>query len=161
MEAYLITLIGISMLVSVVGMVTPLKEKKYTRLVCTLCLLCVILKPLPEILDSELFSLFSLDGLSEENGSGEESFYNDIYNNTLRQASAQRISEGLEAMMIKDLGLPAGEFEVRVEIDDSEGYVKVNKTSVLIKEGAVARDPKRIVAYLEEMLGCKCEIVYI
>lgn len=160
MAAYLITLIGISMIVSVVGMIAPLKHKKHTRLVCCLCLLCVILKPLPEIFDSEIAPLFSSDGIFEENDE-EESFYLDIYNNTVREASAQRIAEGLEAMMVKDLGLPAGEFEVRVETDDSDGYVKVNKTSVLISEGAVARDPKRIVSYLEEMLGCKCEIVYV
>lgn len=160
MSEYLITLIGMSTLVSVVGMIAPMKAKKYTRLVCTLCLLCVILKPLPEIFDSEIFSPLSSDASLEENG-GDESFYRDIYNNTVREASAQSIAEGLETMMIKDLGLPAGDFEVRVEIDGGEEYVKVNKASVLLSEGAVAKDPKKIVSYLEEMLACKCEIIYI
>lgn len=161
MQGYLITLIGISILISVVGMITPLKEKKYTRLVCTLCLLCVILKPLPEILGSEIFPLLSSDGLFEDNGTEEESFYQEIYNNTVRGASAQRIAEGLEIMMAKDLSLPVDAFEVRVEIDDSGGYVNVTKTTVLLKEGAVAKDPHKIVTYLEEMLGCRCEIVYV
>ena len=161
MQGYLITLIGISILISIIGMVTPLKEKKYTRLVCTLCLLCVILRPLSEMFDSKLFPLLSSDGLFEESGGEEESFYQEIYNNTVRDANAQRISDGLEAMLAKDLSLPLGEFEVRVEIDDSGGYINVNKTTVLIKEGAVAKDPHKIVAYLEEMLGCKCEIVYV
>ncbi len=161
MQGYLVTLIGISILISVIGMITPLKEKKYTRLVCTLCLLCVILKPLPEILGSELFPILSSDGLFEDSGGEEESFYQEIYNNTVRGASAQRISEGLEVMMAKDLSLPVDAFEVRVDVDDSGGYVNVIKTTVLIKEGAVAKDPHKIVAYLEEILGCKCEIVYL
>ena len=63
--------------------------------------------------------------------------------------------------MAKDLSLPVEAFEVWVEIDDSGGYVNVMKTTVLLKEGAVAKDPHKIVTYLEEMLGCKCEIVYV
>lgn len=161
MQGYLVTLIGVSILISVIGMITPLKEKKYTRLVCTLCLLCVILKPLPEILGSDILPLFSSDGLFEEDAEGEEELYQEIYNNTVRDASAQRIAEGLQAMMAKDLSLPMEAFEVRVEADDSEGYIKVTKTTVLIKEGAVAKDPHKIVSYLEEMLGCKCEIIYV
>lgn len=161
MAEYLVTLIGISILISVIGMITPLKEKKYTRLVCTLCLLCVILKPLPEILGSEIIPMLSSDLLFEEKGDGEEELYQEIYNNTVRDASAQRIAEGLHAMIAKDIGLPAESFEVKVEIDDSGGYITVKKVSVLIKEGAVTKDPHKIVAYLETMLECKCEIIYV
>ena len=61
MQGYLITLIGTSILISIIGMITPLKEKKYTRLVCTLCLLCVILRPLPDILGADILPLLSAD----------------------------------------------------------------------------------------------------
>ena len=161
MQGYLITLIGTSILISIIGMITPLKEKKYTRLVCTLCLLCVILRSLPEILGAHILPLLSADGLFDESNGEEEAFYQEIYNNTVREANAQRIAEGLETMMAKDLALPIEAFEVLVEIEDSGGYVSVQKTTVLIKEGAVAKDPHKIVDYLETMLECRCEIIYV
>ncbi len=157
MTEYLLTLIGMSALISVVGMIAPQKSKKYTRLICALCLLCVILRPLPSILDTELFSVLDIE--SEETDSS-ESFYAEIYNNVIRDASAEKISNGLEDMMIKDLELPRGEFEVNVDIDDSNGNIVVKRTTVMLRDGAVSRDPHAIVSYLEEMLGCKCEIIY-
>lgn len=159
MSEYLVTLIGMSILVSAVSMISPNKEKKYTRLVCTLCLLCVILKPLPSFFDSETFSSLSFGNFSEESDK-DESFYNEIYNNTVREANEGKIAEALEGMMSKDIGLPEGEFEVRVKIDDSQGYVKVTKATVIIKKGAVAYDPKKIVDYLAQMLDCQCQIIY-
>lgn len=163
MQGYLVTLIGMSILISVVGMVVPQKVKKYVRLVCAVCLLCVILKPIPELLGSKGSELFA--GLDIFHGAEDvqedKAFYNEIYNNTIRKASEEKIAAGLETMMIKDLGLPEDSFEVRVEIDDGENYVKVRKVSVLISMDAVSRDPHAVVSYLEEMLECTCEIIYV
>ena len=161
MTEYLLTLIGISTLISVIGMIAPQKSKKYTRLVCALCLVCVILRPLPSIFDTELFSVLDLEDIENGDADSSKEFYAEIYNNTIRDASTEKISNGLKDIMVKDLELPYGEFEVSVDIDDSNGNIVVKQTTVILRSGAVSRDPHAIVSYLEEMLGCKCEIIYI
>ena len=148
-------------MISVIGMIAPQKSKKYTRLICALCLLCVILRPLPSILDADLFSALEFEDIESGDGDSSKEFYAEIYNNTIRNASEEKIANALEDMMIKDLGLPLGEFDVSVKIDDSSGNIVVKQTTVMLRSGAVARDPHAIVSYLEEMLGCSCEIIYI
>ena len=161
MTEYLLTLIGISTLISVIGMIAPQKSKKYTRLICALCLLCVILRPLPSILDTDLFSVLEFENIESGDADRSKELYAEIYNNTIRNANAEKISNALENMMIKDLDLPLGEFEVSVDIDGANGNIVVKQTTVMLRSGAVPRDPHAIVSYLEEMLGCRCEIIYI
>ena len=156
MTEYVLTLIGVSTVISVICMVVPRKSLKYTRLICSLCLLCIILKPLPSLLDGELFSVLEF----EDNDASSESFYVEIYNNTIKEANEERIAQGLESMMLKDLGLPSESFSVMVEIDDSSGDIVVKHTIVSLNEGAVSYDPRSIVSYLEKMLDCSCEIIY-
>ena len=108
-----------------------------------------------------MFSVLDIEDIESGDVNDTKEFYAEIYNNTIRNANAEKISNALEDMMIKDLGLPFGEFEVSVEIDDSNGNIVVKQTTVLLRSGSVARDPHAIVSYLEEMLGCRCEIIYI
>ena len=161
MTEYILTLIGISTLISVIGMIAPQKSKKYTRLICALCLLCVILRPLPSILDADIFSALDIENIESGDGDSSKEFYAEIYNNTIRNASEEKIADALKDMMVKDLGLPLGEFDVSVKIDDSSGNIVVKQTTVMLRSGAMARDPHAIVSYLEEMLSCSCEIIYI
>ena len=156
---YLLTLIGASILVSTVAMLAPRGGKRYVRLCSCLCLLCVILAPLPNIAKSlEDGSLSSLVGDGEADDM--ESFYEEIYNNTVNSANGEMIADALENMMTKDLSLPEGGFSVTVDTMTENGEVTVKKVTVRLGIEAIGKDPREIVGYLEKMLGCECEIIY-
>ena len=160
MQEYLLKLIGISCVISAVCMITPQKGRKYTKLVCTLSLLCVILSPLADNSIWELTENISLGGIQDNEADEAESIYEEIYNNTVSRANEDKISVYLKELMVKDIGLSVEDFDVDVTTATDKGYIEISEVRVVLRGSAVTQDPHKIITYLEDMLGCECNVVY-
>ena len=160
MQEYLLKIIGISCVISAVCMITPQNGRKYTKLVCTLSLLCVILSPLSDNSLWDLSDKLSVGMLDGEQGENAESIYEEIYNNTISRANEEKICVALKELMARDIGLSLEDFDVEVVTATDKGYIEVAQARVILRGSAVSHNPYEIIAYLEDMLECECSIVY-
>ena len=156
MKEYVMSLAVASLLVGIVGVLTPKKHKGHVRLLCGLCMICLLARPLPEAFGD--FDLF--DYLENEQEDEENALYDEIYHNTVQKANAKKISDALKDMISKDFSLSKEEVSVNVAIEEEGETIVIKKTTVALSGNAVLQDPREIVSYLEDMLGCQCVIVY-
>lgn len=157
MEGYLMTLISVSLLSGIVGMISPEGDtKKYVRLVSLLCLLCAMVGPALSLFgDSEL----SLDGLLGE--SKEETVnYDEIYNNTLIYGGERQAEETIHSSIVKEFDLPADSLEIRVRTESKNDTEPLVEVTVILRNQAIFADPKKIVAQIESMMDCRCTVFY-
>lgn len=156
MAEYVVLLISTCALVGAVCAVSPRGAKKHVRLLCSLCLLCIIVSPLASI---EAEDIFGDIGIYEE-GAETDSVYSEIYSNTVRAVNEDRISSALKEILVRDLSLDAESLSVSVRTEENGGVISVTEVSVGLSGKNILAEPESIIGYVEEMLECKCEIVY-
>ena len=161
MKEYITTLIGSVIVCSLAAMLTPEDERGmtgYVRLAAGLCVLCVAVAPISSFLTSVLdFDAF--EGVSF--GNANDDGYREIYEESLKNASKASIEKGICGMLCRDFKLKDNEIDVGVELyeDDDGGKVK-SVTVTFVGTGAFFTDPHEVISYINELLGCRCEIVY-
>ena len=156
MAQYLILIIGGCIIACSVCAISPKGAKRYIRLICSLCLLCVIAAPLSSIDAEDIFADIGIYSESVESGG----IYDEIYANTIRAVNEERISSALKDMLVKDLSLDAQELCVSAVTVEEGGIISVSGVSVGLSGKNILIDPSEIILYVEEMLGCECEIIY-
>ena len=160
MKEYITTLIGSVIICSLAAMLSPEDEKGmlgYVRLAAGLCVLCVAIAPissfLSSVLDFDVWDSFKSDVAGELE-------YNGVYEQSLLDASEASISDGLQAMLCRDFKLENDDIEVSVELYKENEECKVESVTVIFFGGAFFTDPHEVISYIDELLGCRCEIIY-
>lgn len=158
MRAYVMTLSAVALLGAVIGMLSPEGDiKKYVRLVSALCLLSALASPVRSLV-STLAEGDWFDG--EELGFSEQSeAYEEIFKGALQNGSASVASEALTAELIKQFELPDGSLTATVILADGDAC-ELALVRVTLGAEAIFADPTAIIEYVNEAIGCPCEIVY-
>ncbi len=150
------TLIGISLLAGLAGMICPSKHKKYLRLVCGFCMIASLIAPLPSYLENADVLLTSK--INEEKN--EEAKYEEIYHQTLAEANAKYLEDYTKILLIRDFSTKNEDISVSIALTQEEDSFLLKKATVFLSGGAILKDPREIAAYVEALLTCPCEIVY-
>ena len=163
MKEYIITLIGTVLICSLATMLAPEDEKGmsgYVKLAASLCILCVAISPLSSFI-TKIANIGSGTPFFES-GEVDKERFKEIYEKNLKDASAVNISETLKAMLCRNFGFETDKIDVYVELcEDGEVYLPESVSIVLWRgEGTLMTDPHKVIDYVGEMLGCRCEIVY-
>lgn len=157
MKEYVMTLVGVSLITGIVGMLCPKIHQKYLRLLCGFCVIAAMVAPLPSYLAEADASLL---GIYDENGNEKETVYEEIYQETLLNADADRIEYYVKTLLISEFSVESDRISVSVELSQEENTVAIKNIMVALSGSAVLEDPHQITYYLESMLHCPCEIVY-
>ena len=157
MKEYMLSLIGVSVLLGVLFMVAPSKHKKHLRLLGGLCLLAVFTSSFSSFLNRDDLLLF---GSQEPIGEDAKIVYEEIYHQTLSDANVERLELALESMMARDISMKREEFSVSIHWEWSQDRILLKNATVYLSGSAVLCDPKTMIGYVEERLNCPCEIVY-
>ena len=153
MKEYLLTLMGVSLLNGIVGVLSPEGAmKKYVRLVGALCLICVIAQPIFSLLSGNGWRMDRLwKGVSSE----ESASYEVLYEEMILSGSEQYAQARLTGEIAKKFDLSDDSFSVTVRGGEQEATV-----TVVLRDAAIFVDPKEIIAYMQESYGCACTVIY-
>ena len=129
----------------------------YVKLVGGLCVLSVLVSPLTGIVqeavdyldDDMIFNKLYGDSYTYEDASV-------VFEHSLNLASKSEIERGVVYMVCCEYELESGDVEAYVELGENG----INRVSILLGGRAVFVDPQDIIGYVQELLGCRCEIIY-
>ena len=156
MSSFIITLMAVSLFNAVVGMISPEGDiKKYVRYLGALCLLCVMIVPVYSALVEDKGDIggliFGHDGM-------EEIDYGKIYEENLASGSIGIAEDALKAQIVKKFDIPSDSFEVKISV--SQGGGDISGVEVFLHTSAIFADPRDIAAFVNEVLGCTCTVIY-
>ncbi len=161
MKNYIVTLIGVALICGIVGALSPEGKggslKKHVNLVMSLCVLCILISPLGSVISSlgdiEIFG----DGGFDDNIDSE---YEEIYKNNLGKYTSESIAEESEKMLCDNFSLDEEDIEIRVTVEIFEESFNVTRAELIIYPSAIAKDPRKMKEFLENLINCECEIIY-
>ena len=160
MSGYVITLIGTVIICSLASMLAPEGNGMlgYVKLAAGLCILCVAISPITSFVET-VDGFFEGDGFFSDILGAEE--LDGIYENGLLGVSEASVSEGLRDMICREFELKADEIEVSVKLSEKDGECVAEGVTVILVSGrAIITDPHEVIAYVERVLECRCEIIY-
>ena len=115
MKAYIITIIGATLLSAIGGVIAPEKWRGYVQVITGLVIISCIISPVAEIVNSDILSGFDSVEVNIENS---ENLQNDLVIEELKN----RINEDISARLEKEFGLDvSATCEIKV---NSEGEIE-------------------------------------
>ena len=157
MKGFIITVIAVAVLGGIMGMLSPEGDtKKYVRFVGSLCLLCALVTPVYGILSEGQVGLDDLFPFSEETDSG----YEEIYMNALLEGARENAEAEVKRQLCEEMELSDGSLDVSLDIRNDGGKYSVVSATVSLHSSAVFADPREISAFVNELCGCPCSVIY-
>lgn len=157
MKDYFFTLIGASLCVMLVSLLSPPGgSAKYVRLLTALFLICVIVSPVGGWIEN-IRDLANGDIPLPEWGTTTDEDAKEELQNTLGSASKTYFLQSLTQMLESEFSISAGEIRCSAVWREAEdGQTVPAEIHVLLSGRAIWKDPKKIEAYIYELLGCAC-----
>lgn len=157
MKEYLSALLGVCVISAVVKAVaSDGAMKKYVEMLCTLCVLAVLIMPVSDIISSS----YGFDGLLEKTEFEGEN-YEDVYNEYISEKEIDRAEKLLTAELAEYLEIDAEALRVKLEVSYGEnGETDVEKAKVYLGMQAVGISPEAVTEYLYGRIGAECQIIY-
>ena len=157
MGSFIVILCATGLVNGAIGMISPDGElKKYVRLVGALCILLAMVAPIYEsVVSGEL----DLDNYFSDMVEKEEQ-YKDVYAEYLADGSRKEAEAMLEASICEKFNLKSDDIAVKAElVRKGDGYA-LDRIGIYVSGSAILRDPRELVAYVEELAECECEVIY-
>lgn len=157
MRTYLSTLLGVSVVSAVVRAISPEGAmKKYIEVFCSICVISALISPVAAYI-SELDGIEDILDFEVEY---ESSNYDEIYNEYLLDTNTADACRALENELSTLLGTDTESIKVSLDVSREGDEVSVNCVNVTLGVGAIAADPEQIKNYVQERVGCECQIIY-
>ena len=159
MKEYFISVIAVSLLGGVIISLLPdVDAAKHVRLLCSLCTVACIAFPLVSLFDSGI----DVDAIGEMFEQSEERSekYDEIYNGTLNEYEIINAQNTLKQEIIQRIGADASAFDLKIITNKNSDVIYISSVRVCIYGSGVSIDPKEVKKYVQDRLGCDCEIVY-
>lgn len=156
MKEYFLTLLGVVILSALIGTLSIENGSgRYIRLVCSLCVLCSLILPLGNAFREEEWDL---SFLWEENE--EDMDYDEIYQDALLKNETSYAEQALKTMICDKFSLSSEQVEVYLEIVSKNGMSVPEKVTMLLRGKGILSDPRALISWVNETVGCRCVIVY-
>lgn len=158
MREYFMLLIGVSLFSGMIHMLAPEGNlKRYLRLLCSLILLCVLIRPVLSLLRSD--SLGWLSG-GEYDKESDRLYYEEIYHQNLMKADAEEIGKNLKYRISEEFSLDENSISVSVIVTTENDKNAVKCVNIIFHKEAISVNPRPIIEYVENLLSCQCVILY-
>ena len=144
---------GIVLIVSPEGIRSGIK--KHMRLICSLCMLCIMISPIGEILSG-----INDIGNKVNFGDGEQlhGIYESIYESRNEEGYNDSIGKAVKAELSEKMSILDKECRVMVEFSDADqdGFREPRKITVILSGSSVFKNPRQVEDYVSEKFGCEC-----
>ncbi|MBE6553283.1 MAG: hypothetical protein E7666_02960 [Ruminococcaceae bacterium] len=159
MKDYLITLIAVAMAITVFEILSPAGIRgaltRHMRWLTGLLLICVLIAPLRNVIDS-LQDLVSGDISLPELEFPNEDGYRDQMESALGEASTEYFTQSLTRMLEERFAIETGEVRCHVEWQKDGELLAPSRITVILSGRAIWKDTGAIEAFVESLLGCEC-----
>lgn len=155
MGEFIFTLVTVSVLNGAVGMLAPEGDiKKYVRMVGALCILLAIVSP--------LYGLFADVGFDFEamipDGEYTEEDYEKTFEEYLSKGFIGSAEMSLKRALSSNFDLDEEKFDLTVNASEDGGGAEC--VTVYLHTTAINTDPRKIKAYVRELSGAECDVIY-
>ena len=145
---------GIVLIVSPDGIRSGIK--KHMRLICSLCMLCVMISPIGEILNG----INDIGNKINDSDEDEQlhGIYESIYESKSDEGYNESIGKSVKAELNKKMSVPEKECRVSVEFSDTDqdGFREPRKITVILSGSSVFMNPRQVERFVAEKFGCEC-----
>ena len=160
MKQYIVNVILASVCVGVYENVAPRALKPYSKLICMLVVVCIIISPLMDIIDLINDGLLAelRDKLTSIEEEGTEK-YNEILNEYLYSFSMQEFKTKINEILMKEFAIPSDECEITVFTESNSEKITVKKMLLLLSGRSIFKNPYEIEKYFSTLLNCECTVL--
>ncbi|MBQ8345403.1 MAG: hypothetical protein IJY42_03955 [Clostridia bacterium] len=157
MKEYCIGLLASCFFCGICGWMAPDGSlRRYLRLVGGICILCVMLSPVPTWIRS-FQGVSWLDVIPPEEMS---SNYDEIYKEALEALSASELEAYVEARLWEQFSLEEHELELQILWSEEPSSPYVEQGWIILRDSAVFCNPDEVLAAAISLLECDYEILY-
>lgn len=153
MKEYLLSLLCTSVVIALVGILTPNATASQLKLIASLFFICVLAAPIPRFLESIPDLMQELTGTTEKEDLEED--YREQTNAALENASKTYLAQTLTSLLEQRFAIPVGEVRCTILWDDAD-EVRPKKVTVILSGSAIWKNPNEIESAVRELLGCEC-----
>lgn len=154
MQGYLLTVLAVSAVVAILG-VLPGDErlKRPVSLILSLAVMASVVIPLPALLSGlpQDYSAY-LDRLEGESEAGSD---------YLEGETLAAVGEGIAAYLSDRYDLPAGGLTVTVEGDIVDSTVILRRVRLFLSPVAASADARSMIRDVKRETGAECEVIYL
>lgn len=155
MGQYIFGIIGAAAVIGVMESVLPKggKTKQYMKLITSLCLLCLVIKPVGAFLDALPGHLSKgLGSLSESTAVRSE--YEAILEGEITDTVRKQLCDAIESELADRFSV--SNCEVGAALVRRDGVLTVTRVVITLMGKDIFKDPYAIEAYFGELLNCEC-----
>lgn len=153
MKAYLLSLIGTALVITVAESFSPAATAKQVRFLASLLFLWVLISPLPKAITS--LSRIMESGLPQFSLQPSEEEAQQLQN-ALDAATGTYFAQTLTELLEREFSISEGEVRCRVSWREEDGKQLPDRVTVILSGSAIWIDPAPIEKRVEALLGCQC-----
>ena len=154
MKTYLLSLLGASLAVALIGILAPAGASKHMKLISSLILICVLIAPLPKAIGS-VWSM--VEDFTEQGGqSGSSSDYNGQMQEAVNSASKTYFAQTLTQLLEQQFSIPPGEVRCSIRWAEGTEQLQPQKITLILSGSAIWKNPNDMEKFVSELLGCEC-----
>ena len=157
MKDYLLSLLVVSMILSVVGILAPKGTggglAGHIRLVAALVWICVLIAPLPTVI-AELRDVWSNGFIEIQTQDAPD--YQIQTDQILDEASKAYFCDMLTQALEDRFSLMPGSLRCHVVWNETSDGIRPGKVTLLLSGDAVWQSPKQLEEFVTELIGCEC-----
>ena len=162
MKNYLITIITVSICVGIYNIIAPNFRglEKYSKMIGMLVVLCVIISPIKNILNT--FDEDGLQGIKDsiiDTDFDEDAEYNEIFKDYLNSFSLDELKKEIKDILLKEFEIPNDESEITISTENNNGKLAVLQVQILLSGKSIFKNPYTIEEYFEKLLNCSCQVL--
>ncbi len=154
MKEYVISLISLSLFATAILALTPKSQERHTRLLCALCLICVMVSPVMGFIES--LDGIDLGGLTE--GVESDGDFEKLFVESLSKLSAEQLRAELTGLVASEFGIKESDMTLTVGYTASDGGMRVERVDLRLSGAALLKDPYKIEDYLVRLTGVTCSV---
>ena len=132
--------------------------KRYVRLLCSLCVLCVIAAPIGSVLEN--IRNGEILGMQKDDLILSEEEYEETFYEYLLYCNSAAVSEYLEEELRKTFDLDSDDLEIYTELFGNGEENAISRLTVYINDPALDVDPRKLKNTLYSLTKIECEIIY-
>lgn len=150
MRAYLLSLLGVALAVTLVDLLVPERGKSAVRLLSALILLCVIAAPLPK-------AFRAVRDYTLPDSTGElQAKYEKKLQEAMDFASKTYLVQTITSLICTQFDLNDQQVRCKVVWQAGEAAVP-ERITVILSGSAIWKDPEEIENFVSKLVGCPCD----
>lgn len=163
MGKYVLSIIGVSIIVGICEMIVPKYYgiEKFFRMIGLLCILCVLINPIMNAINAFDQGLLEdiKEQISNKDDNSEQEHYEEILKEYLTEHSMEQFKSQIKELLNNNYQISDDECEITVKTEHRNNVVSVVLLQIKLLGKSIFKNPYEIEEYFSNLLNCECAVV--